>query len=280
MYCEKCGRKASDGALFCRRCGAPIPVDEEEAANIEEPGKEADNVVPAQNHTEVYADEYADSPDKNMKRGDEVYDTELPEDQNMMHLEGYTEYSDYTDYLDNTNEESSADSRYSCRSDALDKKSNYPMKWYKFTIYFRLWMSMIGCIIAAITRASGGVWGNSEVVEYIYAEYPQLAGYDIIIAIISLVTIFVALGAQRALANYKRYAPYILYGMYALDIFSNILSVVSISSLPEDPSFRTGYEYVQITVDPTPVSIFIIVGVCFLLAEMIYYSNRKDLFVN
>ncbi|MBE6714036.1 MAG: zinc ribbon domain-containing protein [Ruminococcaceae bacterium] len=48
MFCEKCGKKISDDALFCGHCGSPVPVYDED----EDAGGEINE--------EIYPDEYAD----------------------------------------------------------------------------------------------------------------------------------------------------------------------------------------------------------------------------
>ena len=50
MFCEKCGNKLPDGALFCGKCGAPVPVRNASQPTFASQGRQQ-NVPPRQTQT-------------------------------------------------------------------------------------------------------------------------------------------------------------------------------------------------------------------------------------
>ncbi len=59
----------------------------------------------------------------------------------------------------------------------------YPMKWYKFVIYFLLFFSAAINLISAILYFTGALYGDAYTARLVYATFPAMKPLDIVTGI-------------------------------------------------------------------------------------------------
>lgn len=140
----------------------------------------------------------------------------------------------------------------------------YPMKWYKFLIYFALFAGAVANVIGAIGTISG-----FSTLSAIYAKYPAAVPVDICAAVISLALAALDLYTRHALVSYKKIAPMLLCISYAIPAVHTVVAV-SIGTVITEGLISVGTNHV----------IGIIVNIIMVVANYVYFKKRQDMFVN
>ena len=140
------------------------------------------------------------------------------------------------------------------------------MKWFKFIIYFQLWVTMLTSLVNAGKYFTGGFYdGNAGLV---YAYYPALKPLDSIMGILSLAIAVYAVVVQRALAKFRAAGPKMYYMLCGASIVISLLYLLIGSIILGESVF--GADIVT----------GLIVSVVMILVNIQYFKNRKHLFVN
>lgn len=151
----------------------------------------------------------------------------------------------------------------------------YPMKWYKFLIYFALWAGMVLNALSALTYFTGSVYtGENGItmddVQMLYNHFAGLKVLDMAYGLSLVAMAVLAFLARKNLKDYTEMGPKLLYALYAcngiLPLVYNILAC-SITGIP--------FESVMGTVLGTLIAQAVI-----LFCNYKYFTKREALFVN
>jgi len=143
-----------------------------------------------------------------------------------------------------------------------------PMNWYKFLIWFALWISAAVNILFGFQYIRGGTQ-----TEEMLAAFPILSTIDLFYGILTIGMGVLALYTRFALANYKRNAPALVVGFYTyglvISLIYNCLNLAVTSSAID-----------QVTLIITLMSLgtSVIFNIVLILCNHVYFKKRKLLF--
>ena len=167
----------------------------------------------------------------------------------------------------------------------FEKNSNTsvrPMKWYKFLIYFFLFVAAFSFFVSGLSQIIGATIGENfhfspgqKISEFNKITKP----IDIVYGILLFGLCALAIITRQHLAKYKRSGPvlfYIYYGLsFALShLHSAIYYIVAQETLSSEYATIRGYFSL------TEFIISLIFTGVFLLLNYIYFNKRQNLFVN
>lgn len=140
------------------------------------------------------------------------------------------------------------------------------MKWFKFIIYFQLWVSLLSALSTAAQYLTGSIYDGSA--DIVYSYFPGIKACDMVLAIL-----YIALGVyivfvQRALAKYRAKGPKMYYILYAADIAIALPYLIAARVITGE--FPVTTEFITA----------LVVSAVMLLINVKYFNNRKHLFVN
>ena len=153
------------------------------------------------------------------------------------------------------------------------KYGGYPMKWYKWQIYFLLFATALACLGNGLMYLTGGMYRQTGyTAEMIYGLYPAMKTPDMFAGFLYLVQMVIALMARWKLAGLKADGPTYLYVSYAMSVVTEVV-------------------YAMMVAGAMNVSLTAVVNVGSLLGSVIgtglmiwlnriYFTKRKVLFVN
>lgn len=129
-------------------------------------------------------------------------------------MSGYNDYDDYQ-------------SGYKTEKNMSDSKTNYEeyekeyrplgMKWFKFNIYFLIWLGMLMNLADGLGYITGSVYFNEGLdPREVYSVFPKLKNVDRFFGVVACLFALLQLITRYRLARYKRYAPYFLYACYVI----------------------------------------------------------------
>lgn len=140
------------------------------------------------------------------------------------------------------------------------------MKWFKFIIYFQLWVGMLANLVDAGKFFTGGFYeGNAELV---YAYYPALKPLDIVMGIFCLTFAVYAVVVQRSLAKFRAKGPKMYYILLGASIAVTLLYLLVGSIILGESVFSLD------------TGVNLIVSVVMIFVNIQYFNNRGHLFVN
>ena len=152
-------------------------------------------------------------------------------------------------------------------------KAEYPMKWFKFLIYFSLFAGALLNLSNGINYITGNIYMIEINVsaEIVYGFWWQgLKTADIIYGALMIASAVVAVVARFKLAKFKEDGPKFLYATYAIDMVSPVLYYVLARML-------TGHQ--EIFSEWVPTLMVGIVGSTIMLwTNYRYFSKRDELF--
>lgn len=156
-----------------------------------------------------------------------------------------------------------------------------PMKWYKFLIYFALFLSTLSGIGTAIMYINGTVYSPASA-EAVYELYGSaLHGWDMFFAFSQLVFAFLALVTRFRLAAFKKNGPTLVYLSYAIPAIVAVLYTMAVESIISNNPYINEAAKSMLTdsmTDSLPASIAI--SLAMIVLNMKYFTRRKHLFCN
>lgn len=132
----------------------------------------------------------------------------------------------------------------------------YPMKWYKFLIYFSLFASAASSFISAITY-------------FLNAVAISQPGFMVWLGIFSIVLGILSLITRSELAKFKKTGPSKLITLYACNAAINAIYVIIIRVL-------VGETVASIST----LILTIVVNIFMIIANKVYFDKRAALFYN
>lgn len=146
--------------------------------------------------------------------------------------------------------------------------SELPMRWYKFLIYFSLWISAATNIMYGV-RYIGGMEQTEEMI----AQFPMLKTVDLFYGILTLGMGVLALFTRFALANYKKSAPKLIVGLYTYGFVISLVYNVVVLALTSSI-----YEPVDFIITGMSVGTSFIMNIAMIACNYVYFKKRKRLF--
>ena len=140
------------------------------------------------------------------------------------------------------------------------------MKWFKFIIYFQLWVGMLANLVDAGKFFTGGFYEGSA--ELVYAYYPALKPLDIVMGIFCLTLAVYAVVVQRSLAKFRAEGPKMYYILLGASIAVTLLYLLVGSIILGESVFSLD------------TGVNLIVSVVMIFVNLQYFNNRGHLFVN
>lgn len=144
-----------------------------------------------------------------------------------------------------------------------------PMGWFKFIIYFQLFAAALVNFVNGLTIIRGAHYDGAE--DLVYGFYPDLKTVDTVFGVIFIIIAVAALFVRFQLSGFKRGAPSKYYALCIVSTLAGLLYLFIASSV-------TGVSIGDLA-DASTVS-SIVTSIAMLIINVIYFGNRKHLFVN
>ena len=249
MFCTHCGNKIADSAKFCSFCGGEqTGIQQNQQVNAEQP------VAPEQPSTQYFNQPQYQQPQYQPQYQQPAQPVQQP----------YTPYSGY--YAPDG-------------TPLVPAQQQYPMKWFKFLIYFTLFANALFYLADAI----GSLFGVQYMIlgyepDFIYSLVDNLKMVDSVFGVIHLGFAAAYVIVRFQLAGFKRNGPKMLYILTGVETVFSILyticTYVIFDSLPYS-------ELTEIMASDIGSIVGTIVGaVIFLCTNITYFNKRKSLFIN
>ena len=155
-------------------------------------------------------------------------------------------------------------------SRTTDPYRGHPMKWHKFMMV----MMIIGAVITIFSGFSLAVVGGSYT-EDVYAAFPGLETVTRIYGFAAIALGVFQIVVRNRLNGLRKNGPTSLMALYAAELVVDVYYMLRLKSILSNHS-ALGYE-VSSSLDPLPRIIAVVV---IAVIEWIYYSKRRDIFVN
>ena len=143
-----------------------------------------------------------------------------------------------------------------------------PMLWYKFLIYFFLWVSAAANILSAYSYVSGGAQ-----TEEMLAAFPMLKTIDLVYGVLTLGMGVLALLARFALANYRKNAPALTVGLFSYGFVISLGYNAAVLSMT-----ASSYEPADLILTGLSVGTSVIMNVVMIACNYVYFKKRRRLF--
>ncbi len=143
-----------------------------------------------------------------------------------------------------------------------------PMGWYKFLIYFLLWVNAAGNILSAVSYI-GGTAHTAEA----YAAYAGLSALDLGYGVLTLGMGALALWTRFALAGYKREAPALASAVYFYGFAISLGYNIAVLSI-----MRSGFDEVDFIITVMSVIVSSGISLTVALCNLVYFKKRKGMF--
>lgn len=146
-----------------------------------------------------------------------------------------------------------------------EKETEYPMKWYKFAVYFQLFAFAVMNMIWGMMHLMGPIFGYGKASEVI-EKYPDIETIEIIMAVLAFLLAILCLVDRQLLWHYKVQGPKLYLLVMAFSGIYNFIYSALASIVIGLPIF-TQYDIGGL------ISTIIIVVLC-----RNYFKERKELF--
>ncbi len=150
----------------------------------------------------------------------------------------------------------------------------FPMKWYKFLIYFLLFAGAVVNIAFGFNYITGDIYtvqSDTKVTgEMVYAVFGSgLKTVDVLYGVFGILIAVFGFYTRSRLAKYKANGPTCLYVLYIISAVAGLLYLIAVKSI-----VGTDLDIPSTTI-VSAVTSFVMV-----LLNVIYFNKRKSLFTN
>ena len=152
-----------------------------------------------------------------------------------------------------------------------DKYQGYPMKWYKFLVYFSLWAGVLINAISGIRMLTGANYGGNA--DTVYRVFPAMRTCDIICGILLLGIAVLGIITAVKLLKLAAVGPKLLTALYVVNIIVSIIYIVFALSATK------GMLSLSDVLDAGTVA-GLVVSVIMIIVNSIYFKKRESIFVN
>lgn len=140
------------------------------------------------------------------------------------------------------------------------------MKWFKFLIYFALWMAALYNLVDSLQFFTGSVLGSDA--ELIYLYYPLLKVLNLIFGFYLAAYSFLLIYTRYRLARFRKNGPFFLHALYLVQIVMTLIYWLAVSLVLG--------EWIDLSSSLGSLLYTAIV----LCINIVYFRKRKHLFVN
>ena len=146
---------------------------------------------------------------------------------------------------------------------------NHTMKWFKFIIYFQLFLSAILGVVNGIGLLTGSTYSSQGLdPELAYTIFPGLRAVDLIVGVGMLALAVLAIVVRQKLAHYCQRAPKQYLILLGANMALSILYMIAASAVLGEP-----------VLDASTVSQLVVRAVM-IGVNKVYFDKRAELFVN
>lgn len=159
-------------------------------------------------------------------------------------------------------------------SDSVPLKNEYPMKWFKFLIYFALFFGALIEFVYGMNYIMGTIYlsqtGGQVTAEMVYAMYgTPLKIWDVLYGLIMLATAVFSIITRFKLAKFKQNGPKFLYILYIAGAALALVYNIGVALITDVEGIFN-----------VPYIISIIFTGIVVFANYKYFSKRDKLFCN
>lgn len=172
--------------------------------------------------------------------------------------------------IDKSTEESLTPPKYNIESkDTSDSSfvNLYPMNWYKFIIYFQLFLNVLINIVSALRYFTGDVYGGNA--EAVYNAFEGMRYLDISWGILLILLAVYCIKIRKDLALFKIKAPTNYLILTAANFCSSFFYTILASAISGASAIDLGL-YNSITQ--------LVVGIIYIILNKVYFDKRKFMF--
>ncbi len=149
-----------------------------------------------------------------------------------------------------------------------------PMKWFKFLIYFSLFVSCALNVGFAVQMLTGFVYGGTNEAELVYSVFPGMKTLDVLIGILALISAALAIYARFRLARFRVNGPMMLTVLYVMAVLTNLVYLIGAGLILQ----ANGYTLVFSQYSSIIISF--VASIAMIFINKTYFHNRAHLFVN
>lgn len=154
-----------------------------------------------------------------------------------------------------------------------------PMKWYKFLIYFSLFLGAVLNVFAGISCMTGAHYSGDAAV--VYAFIRGLRVTDILFGIVCIGLAALMIYTRFQLSKYRKNAPKLIILVYVLSSALSLLYLLASWTIMYFTLSKFGMSVTEtISAFIQPVMMCIISGAVMVSLNYIYFKKRQHLFVN
>lgn len=152
-------------------------------------------------------------------------------------------------------------------------KPIYPMKWFKFLIYFLLFFSAVMNAAVAVSYFQGLLYINpytgENIADLVYNEWPTLQTLDILMGLFAIASAIFAVVVRFRLSGYYKDAVNYVFAFYLISAVVNLLYAIAVFAI-------IGADSEVADLSSTFTGFAVQLAIAF--ANKTYFAKRKDLF--
>lgn len=148
------------------------------------------------------------------------------------------------------------------------KPTGQPMKWFKFLIYFGLFAGALLNLVNGSIQLTGEQYGGYK--EFVYSRFAALQAVDIIFGILLILLAIFGVYTRFQLSSYRRNGPTCLNVLYIANIILSLAYLIAASALTQINIVELG---------GASMITSLVVSICMVVVNTIYFKKRSQLFV-
>lgn len=259
MFCTNCGTKLPEDASFCMNCGAKVlkPVAAPQETPVEAPAVPQPEPIPGPIPEPPAASQPEPLSGPNPEEAPAEPEIPVPV------AEPQPIFQPQPD----------AGSPYPYQAKPMvyappaeTPQPEFPMKWFKFVIYFQLFFGAFVNLCNMVLYLSGAIYGSDS--GLVYAAFRGMRVLDILMGVICLALAAYSIFVRFQLAKFRRNAPALLYILLACNAGFNLFYGIGSTII-------VGQNLISAT------TVGNLIGTIILLAlNVVYFNKRKSLFIH
>lgn len=151
-------------------------------------------------------------------------------------------------------------------------QNEMPMKWYKFLIYFLIWVGAVYNVLYGIIMIRGTHYGADA--DMIYSMFEGLKAVDVVFGVLMIAFAVYMIYVRFQLAGYRKNAPALLLIGYGASLAISVIYLAAVFIT------LSGYGVGLLDlVDASFIVSIVSTGIIVVLTK-VYFDKRRHLFVN
>lgn len=257
MRCNNCGAEVANGQLICGNCGAYVSSS---ATNTYQQQNQFNPTNPYNNQS------YSNNMYNNQFSSNNPYNQNNNYQNWQSQNQGLNQYNSYNPY-----------NNHNMQYQAYQSAPQQGMKWFKFIIWFQLWVNMLSCFYYGYRMLCEKAYMDEDMnnlTERVYGIFPNLQTSDKIIGICFVVCGLAAVFTRFMLSGYKKCGPFLYIGLLLTELVVSTIYVLIVISTLKDRGYSTDF------IEIDDIYVEIVVDLVLIVLNIIYFNKRKHLFVN